>query len=1172
MKKSKKKSRRTKAIPVSFPAKQRDGSVRKALFGGKALGDDALEFNKALRVDSQNGDPRNDRNLSGRDLTEAQDQAAEPAEQNVLVSAGAGTGKTSVLVERYLRIIVKGLAAPNEILAITFMEKAANEMKKRVVDGLRSLGLDQARREIENAYIGTIHAFCARILREHPLEAGIDPQFRVLKEDEADLLKETVLDQLIEDRFIADPAVRELLGVYGERGIRDGIESVYDKMRMYGLTLGRLFSEEAAARGDELKEDLLKVLRDLHIFSSKREKAEAAIEFLNVPHSCDWLWVQEMKQVQKTFDARGKEGREETKQVKERFGKFIGYHIEKLGAAHKRSFLDLLREFDLGYRSAKHEHAGFDFTDLQLKAIELLGSGEATSEAIRERYRLQFKFIMVDEFQDTDPVQVRLLDLLKCENNLFLVGDFKQSIYGFRGSEPVFFREKEKEFTGGGKGIGLSLHENFRSRKELLDFINPFFETLWEGTEPAYEALLPKAEFQTKIELPVDLILIEKEKSETLKMARPEEARNVAERIRELVEKEGYHYRDFAILFRASETMSFYEQELRELQIPYYVLGGIGFYNRPEIRDLTNFLLTLENPMRDIPFAALMRSPMFLVSDDVLFWLCRHAMKEENPKSIFTQIAHLEEIAEISDENKSRLTRFKTIFENLLRSKGNGTVAEMLEKILIETGYDLYVLGSPQGKRRFANIRKLIDLAREIEARDGIHFGDFVRYVKGLEAEEVRESEAQVEAEDDDAVKLLTIHKAKGLEFRCVVLPDLGRGKAPAERGFLLDLKLGLGMKVYNPEEDDFEKTLTYNLIVEARDCRQSEESKRLLYVAMTRAKERLMFAGITAIDREAKENSENWLDWVKSVIENKGLEVRRSVSDIHRRHGHKRKRALVEKKNFRARIEHFNSFSLKDPSEETQALVERFRPHKGVFFDRIDLPVSAYLLFAKETGRESYRRVYELGAADRPFEVKDEEVLLAEIEEVSSPADIGTLVHKVFERLVRKKTRDLKYVRETVHFYTEDSPALAADVLKMAETFVQSGFFEELLRAKRIFSELPFSLRLKRGIVHGVLDLLFQNEAGEWLIVDYKTSNIGKSEIETTGERYREQMELYALASVKILNQMPEKAVLYFVRPDERYEIGLEVLDAEQLENRYELLQEDIIRFRKELVNEPLR
>lgn len=1106
-------------------------------------------------------------------LTPNQSRAIESLDRNLIVRAGAGTGKTTVLVERFVKIISDQRASCNEILAITFTDKAANEMKKRLVAAFQERELFEARREIENAYIGTIHAFCSRVLKEHPIEAGIDPNLQVIQEAEANLLMEKALDHLIEERF-SEPGVSELLRGYTERRIRKDLKEFRAALACQNLSLESLMQHIAVDDEHAMKEKLLKALGDLAMRERQRTDAEEAIRFLGQSVELNWEWIEQLEALNKKIDLMGKtKDKAEAEIVRDAFEVYIQLQVEKIGAVYQKTFCDLLADFSKRYELLKKENACFDFSDLEQKTIQLFSGDHPAGRAVREYYRRQFKFIMVDEFQDVDRLESKLVDLLKSENNLFVVGDVKQSIYGFRGSDPEIFGQLTENARNNENSEVISLTENFRTRKETLEFINPFFHALWSESKFDYEPLVAGKKFERTIQSSVDLIKIEKDVEDSIDETRLEEARAIAIRIQELMRTENYEFKDFVLLFRSSTSMPLYEQELRNAQIPYYVIGGEGFYERSEIRDLLNVLRILENPKKDIPLAAVLRSPLFCVTDDSLFWISRHCKSVDKKNSLYQGVLEFESIAELADSEKVKIRRFWSLFQNWLQTKERMTIAELVERILEDTRYDLYVLGLAQGKRQYANLKKLIDLARDIGSREALHLGDFIRLVESFETHEARESEAQVQAEKGNVVRLMTVHKAKGLEFKCVVLPDLSRNAPNTDSAFLSSSQYGIGIKVYEPKTGDLRPSLSYVRIREESKAERIEELKRLLYVAMTRAEERLIFAGtIKKKEDNQKKKKEkkipNWYDWISEITEKINLKTN-LLSPSEPTISNRLKRTPIEFKYIRKKIEHFEALRSNPKTVSSEDCLKRLDELEVRQFDRIDLPVSAYHVFLRDAQHEEYRLVYELGAAAQPFDLKIEEPVKEDFHELISPAEFGTLLHSIFESLVYQNLSSDSKLRETVNFFTRhEDEEVRARLMTAATEFLNSKIYSEIKNSREIYTEIPFSLRLKYGIIHGTLDLLYQTQDGKWVILDYKTSQISGSEVPKKAKEYELQMELYALACCEILGIEPDRAALYFTTPNQTYDFKFQSGDFDVLRGKYEELQKGLIDFRKSLLS----
>lgn len=1105
--------------------------------------------------------------VSTDSLTAVQRKAVEAVGQNVCVSAGAGTGKTRVLVERFLYLVENKLAHPREILAVTFTEKAAQAMKHRIADRFRDSGLEEARRELENAYIGTIHAFAARILREHPIEAGVDPAFRIFEEDEANLLKDLAFEALVEARF-QEPEIFNLLHVYGDKALKNAVSFVARKIHTSGLRFQDIDSIQPTP---DFTGEVLKALEPLRKLKG-RENDCAEVEALLSKPVFGWREIEAVKTAGRRFQRRS----EERMTFRDALDEWLGCAVEKLAFGVKSAFLNFCLDFEGRYSALKRERAGLDFDDLERQTVTLLSGTTPSQTAVRNLYQKHFKFIMVDEFQDTSVIQNQLISLVASPNNLFIVGDWKQSIYGFRGADASLFLKKEAELSSS-EGR-LSLIESFRSRSELLDQLNSFFGQLWAEGERAFEALVASRQVGDRqpsclspVLSAVEFFTIERAEKESVQEARVKEAKVLARRIQELVETGAYQYRDFVMLFRSGEDIFFYEYELGNLGIPYYVVSGRGFYHQLEIKDVISFLEVLDNPHLDIPLAAVLRSPLVQVTDDVLFWLANYSTRQKPQSPLYEALIRCGEISEIEGRDQERLKAFRSLFLEFLDRKEKRSISETIELVLDRTRYDRYVFSLAQGKRHFANLRKLLEVARELERREPLSLGDFIRYVKGLETQEVREAEAQVEALEGNVVKLMTVHKAKGLEFKVVLLPDLNR-KMKSERSyFLFDSEFGLGLKAFNEITREFEETASFRKIKEKSVRRAYEESKRLLYVAMTRACDHLILSGASHADENGSDESEpgdksNWYEWLNQWLPKENPHVIRTlVREIPAKSG-RIPSPFAEHKKIRTALESGEPISVK-PVPEVQDILDALKPIQPVFFERVDLPVSAFSVFERD--QEEFRRVYEIGALPEEA-AKIEEWTPDEDEDEIKPAEFGTVIHKIFEYLVVQPEKASQRFSDLVLRFTRDLDEKTREEIKtLSAQFLKSKLFSEIKNAKARYAEIPFVFRLQGGIVQGTLDLLYQTADGKWVILDYKTSKI-ENDVEELANQYKTQLMLYALACHELLKIPVSRASLYFVRSDQVYDFLLEAVDFAELKGKFELLQKSIIEKRKIWTGKP--
>ena len=1122
-------------------------------------------------------------------LTKTQKIAVETENKNILVSAGAGTGKTRVLVERFLYFVTSGRVLVTEILALTFTEKAANEMKSRILCALAELKLESAIRDLESAYISTIHSFAARLLREHPLEAGVDPDFHVIEAEETQFLKEQSLEETMELHCQKGNAVFELLRTYGEDTIKEGMIRILNTARHEGKYLKGFFTRDALPLAEPLSvSGLLEGLGEQELLEEWRR-----FEKLK---QWDWEAVEAFKEWFKPFSKRGgKEHKAAWKKIGGGCRVFLSQKIENFMAQWSGPFEELALYFEEHYETKKKEKSFLDFDDLQIKAIQLFKKEDRIHQRLREGYQKKFRQILVDEFQDTNYLQMEFIELLAGGNNLFLVGDFKQSIYGFRGAEPRLFLEQEETWNHSKDSTRIPLLENFRTAPSVLNFINPFFEELWAEDSFPFERLLAKVPEDSKGAS--ELLCVEIGREESLDNGRFREADLIGDRILELRE-EGVTYGDIAVLFQAMTDIGIYEQALKKRGIPYYALSGTGFYYQPEIRDLISYLSFLENPLADIPLAASLRSPLFQVSDNSLFWLAACAKSEDKLCPLYNGIKQFEAIPEITAEEKQKLSFFCSLAEEFLEIKDRLKIAELVDLILARTSYELMMLADPQGVRRYANLKKLVNLARDFESREPMTLGAFLRTLRRLEMQEARESEAQVEAEQSGkVVRLSSIHRAKGLEFPVVFVADLGRSRQSSESATVIaEAGMGYALQVRNEITLEQERPWKWLQIYEAVNRKEREEWKRLLYVAMTRAKQRLILSGVYKEKKEEKDSfhaMSSWMDWImrlssqgcfEHVLIRKGGETgpgkptavlaeRKEIREIFTPsplpHSQTYPFNAVIARRPLGRRSNLGENQIASPSarnDEAEKILARITEKKKEPSRAIDLPVSAYGAFERSPGH--YLRIYEIGYPSEEEKIAEIREYESEEEMNAAPAcrtgrDFGTAMHALLERIDFKNPHlKMEYLlQEIFGHFPEGGIHEARNLLT---SFIGGPLFARIQKARRVYRELPFVLHARHGRIDGIIDLLFQDESLVWHVLDYKTAVGDAAKVQEAC--YGLQVGLYAFAVYKLLGSCPQSGIIHFLKNQWTHAIDFDPSEILEWGSRLGQLQTDILQYRQTL------
>jgi len=1107
-------------------------------------------------------------------LTEVQKKAVQTFGKNILVSAGAGTGKTRVLVERILHLLRTQKAAITELLVLTFTEKAANEIKTRLSEGFREMSLAGPRRDLEKAAISTFHGFASRLLKEHPVEAGVDPDFRVIETEQSGLLKEEAMRETIAKLYAEKNEAFELLPVYGEEVACDGVLKVFTAARHEGKGLREFFLENekkeqevSAAREKELSREAQALLLKLEEIDP-----EAWERFLNNKR-WDGTTFRDFKEWSALYKGKRKAGWKEWRSLLE---DLAALRLGLVAAPWKEKFESIALAFEAAYSAKKKEKGFLDFDDLQMKAVRLFRGEKPALQKLRERYQRKFKFILIDEFQDTNFLQMEFVELLSSGNNLFMVGDYKQSIYGFRGAEPGIFLEKEKLYKEGKEGERIFLAESFRSDPPVLDFVNRFFETLWAEDRFPFEPLLSHKVLEageSSRDPAVEVLVTGLEENEEMRHARLREARRIAARVHKLHEKDKIPYGDIAVLFQAMTLSGIYEDAFKSAGVPYFIVAGRGFYEQPEIQDMMSFLSHLERPLEDIPLAATLRSPLFHITDDTLFWLCRHVKATHEDAPLYHALKTFELVKEISGEQRTRLEGFLKLTRTLGELKDRIPLSELIDKILEGTGYELSVLMDPKGVRRYANLKKLIVMVREYETYERMSLAAFLNILKRLKAQKVRESEAQITLETDaGAVRMMSVHAAKGLEFPVVFVADMGhQGSRPDSKAVIAHAADGYAMQVPDEKDPEMQRPYFFRWVDHEIATRDEEEWKRLFYVAVTRAKSRLFLSGVHKTKKEEKKSFRemaSWMDWAMAICESLPVLVQDSLKGLTRttpsRQGgmigigavkmscdiaHPEKLNGRPKEDLREKVE----TALKNiPWKETTTTSPESRVPSFLVPRSIDLPVSAYVLFKKDP--LEFWRAYQIGwtvliqdsfeGLTRTASISATQKLtrIETVEENEwsgeeavfydddfSAADFGTAMHGFFEHLdFGKPERFLEpeVLERVFGCFGKDATNNARKIIR---GFMKQPVFHELKKARQVKREIDFVLNERHGLIQGKIDILFEDEKGEWHILDYKTA--AGDEETARKSAYDLQLEIYALATERILKLPVRSAIIYYLK-----------------------------------------
>lgn len=829
-------------------------------------------------------------------LTDQQGRAVTTRQVSVVLSSGAGCGKTHVLTERFLSHLRDDDAEVGQIVAITFTDRAARQMRDRIRRSVTAQLLaaasddeaarwDRHLRNLETAQVSTIHAFCGSLLRQYAFDAGLDPGFDVLDEVLAANFRADAYAQALQDLLTAGSPtghdLEHLVVLYGWRPVVAAVEHLVGQVdgpawdRWVSLT-----AEEAARRwredertdlraryipfllatsprlrrcltllretpclGAEMRRSVQLLLDETPLLATAPDLAESLdrlIAAARVGRERGTAWPSEevYREVQKALEGYRTE-------LKERLTLFTEdpAHLVEEAAVGQR-FLRVAQEVAQAYQARKRRAGCLDFQDLLVLARDLLRDHPAVREALQRRFR----FLLVDELQDTDPVQMEVIESLcggeQTSGKLFAVGDAKQSIYRFRGADVALFERLRFRMPHEGRQ-DLSL--NFRSQPQLLHFTNALFD----GLMPGYEALRPHQP-QVTAGPTVEFLWTARDPAASAGEARAAEADTLARRIAALVAGEPacvdrseppYRPRpvrpgDVVVLFRSMTNVALYEAALRRQGLDYYLVGGRAFFAQQEVYDILNLLRALENPLDAVSLAGALRSPFCCLSDESLLLLSRH------PDGPWGGLHDACTLAGLPDGQRRTAARARDSLRRWRAARDRLPIAGLVQLVIAESAYDAALQFEFLGDRKLANLWKLVDLARAFDRTGLFGLAEFIARLGDLVARQPREEQAATQPENADVVRLMTVHQAKGLEFPVVIVPDLAaRVGGTAQPAAAWDARLGCVARPPGDEDPEPFPDFAVRLAKARETIDDWHEDLRTSYVACTRAQDHLVLS-----------------------------------------------------------------------------------------------------------------------------------------------------------------------------------------------------------------------------------------------------------------------------------------------------------------------------------------
>lgn len=1196
----------------------------------------------------------------------SQQEVIDLRDKNILVSAAAGSGKTTVLVERIIKLLINEGENIDRFLIVTFTNAAAGGMKQKIhkellksIQGSKnSEHLKKQLNLLSKSNISTIHSFCIDVVRKNFHVIGIDPNFRIGDMNEIDILLQESIDEVLERYYELKPEgfiqlVESFTGNRGDTELNEILKDIYkfilsfpdplkwllESVEMLRVSENNLNGSPwmKAVKGDlnlqihgaeEALQSALRICRDDDgplvyeeallddICNTNYIKAMLEDEFEDFITSVYKTAFMPLKQLRgKAKDGISPEKQETVKQLREEYKAVIG-NIKKMIPCRSLSdftadinhmylpmelLYNIVSDLDAEFKAKKMDKSIADFNDVEHYALQIL-----RQEDICQRYKQKFKYIFIDEYQDSNSLQEELIGRIKRHNNMFMVGDVKQSIYRFRLSDPTIFNEKSSSYPAQdvpGIDRRIDLTQNFRSRKEILSGINYVFSNIMTKTlgEVDYNEsvfLNPGAEFkECPDECFTELTIIDKDSSESedlddeiksMKTAELE-ATVAVQKIKELLNKdknepvkmdkhtneaieaipEKLDYKDIVILMRSvSGWAGIFEEIFNENGIPFYYDGGTGYFETIEIQIMINLLKIIDNIRQDIPLLSVMRSPIGSFTTEELVQI----RLESQANNFIDALYEYKNI--ITDELSGKISMFVDKIEGWKKRSRYSHLNDFIWEILMETNYYYFVGLLPNGKVRQANLRLLADKAFDFEKTSLSGLFNFLRYIEKLKVSSGDAGSAKTLGENDNVVRLMSVHKSKGLEFPVVLMCGLNKrfNKTDASKSILKHKTYGIAPKYINYEERVYRETLPRTAIKSVIKTENLSEEMRVLYVAMTRAVDRLIMIGtVDKFENKIKKwekgpslysiyNQDSFLDWICTCLfkDTDSNKIREYVNNCdlccELNYGTKNstystkwninkislsqigQRNCVEAQSRAERIREIENFKEHENSSLKVEINRRLK-YKYAYSNSVNVPTKLSVTDLKLLKKEKLERV------NYKIPVLKDIPQFKEGESGFTKAEVGTIVHFVLQHLNIKKSLTPDNIESQIDemvnkkLLTEKEKEVVD--IEMLHKFFLTDIGKRMRASNYVKRESSFVIKknaheiissLDREdviLIQGIIDCYFY-EGDQIVIIDYKTDEIIGGKPEAAMNEYRTQILSYKEALEKITGRFVKECYLY--------------------------------------------
>lgn len=1222
--------------------------------------------------------------------TKEQEDAIYKKDSNILVAAAAGSGKTAVLVERIIQKILKDGVDIDKLLVVTFTNAAASEMRERVLEAIYKKLDEEPENEnlqkqiilLGKSNICTIHSFCLDVIKNNFFEIDLSANFRIAAEEEIELLKQEVLENVFEKLYDEeDENFAKLVDTYtgyrGDEPLKEIVLKIYrfmqsspfpkewllEKVRMFENTEEKDFAKSAWGKIliKNLQEEIIDGINSLKVIRNKLEKfyelekykltIESDIEIFKALYDAiekSWDAAYEVAKELKlkswpidkkiVMDAKD-EAKASRDTVKNKLMKIIKeiliYDSESayrdIYAMHE--VLDILKDvifsFDEEFMKKKRERNIIDFNDIEHYALKILvkkdENGNYVGTDVAKKYREKFEEIAIDEYQDSNQVQEYILSTVSRGNNLFMVGDVKQSIYKFRQACPELFLDKYDRYdlNGNDDGLKIQLFKNFRSRDNVLQITNNVFKTIMskvlgdiDYTEEEYLNLGASFEpHENSLDI-AELDIIDLKDDDSIMAWKNEDDRNenesaqynektqnknvekisgnendeefddfinqlekeqieaqfVVRRIKELIDskvqvkdkKLGYRnvtYKDIVILLRSTSKLApIYEKELIKNDIPVFSDSSNEYLDTIEIQTIINLLKILDNPIDDIALVSVLRSEIGTFDDNEIVEI-RLCKRDGN---FYDSLLTAKD--ELQGELKEKVNKFLNNLDTWRKESEYLSLAELIWKIYTDTGFFNYVGLMPNGLLRQANLKMLFERAKEYEKTSFKGLFNFIMFVERLKSGNSDMSSAKIIGENENVVRIMSIHKSKGLEFPIVFLCSTSKkiNMQDLNSNLLLHQKLGIG-----PQYINYEKMVEYS--TSAKDAikiiikeESISEEMRILYVALTRAKEKLIITGTSKDHKKEVEKKKeilkvynskdgklnpiilkkyiSYLDWIELVLLNS-----EEMKELIKVNEYSKKDIITKEEEKELKIREFDF--------EKEIDFEKYEKEFGWNYENelaTKLPIKSTVSKIKEMQNEGIDFAdlgnKEIGIA----EIKPE---FLEVDEKISASRKGTLMHLFMQKIDFRKDynlQDLENLKQELIARKIISEEEASNIrIDKTKKFLETELYKKIKVSKIIEKEKAFCMKMQARevfedakdeniLVQGIIDLYSIDEKDNVILLDYKTDYVENGNEEELVKKYKNQLRVYKKALEEATRKNVKEVYIYSLYLNKEIKINL--------------------------------